>query len=66
MRFVRQTPPEKKDPEERFKDASAQAEQKPEWGEGENGYMRPQNAAEKLRKNMPYKVRYSIFETFPF
>lgn len=55
-RFSRQTPPEKQKPQVKFKDAGAEAEAKPEWGEGNEAYMRPKSAADKLRKNMPYKV----------
>jgi nucleobindin len=56
LRFARQPPPEKQDPKIKFKDAGAEAEAKPEYGEGDDGYMRPKSAADKLRKNMPYKV----------
>jgi len=54
--ITRQTPPEKQPPSVKYKDAPEQAREKPEWGEGEAGYKRPKNAADKLRKNMPYKV----------
>ena len=54
--ITRQTPPEKRPPSVKYKDAPEQAKEKPEWGEGEAGYTRPKNAADKLRKNMPYKV----------
>ena len=54
--ITRQTPPEKQPPSVKYKDAPEQAKKKPEWGEGEAGYKRPKNAADKLRKNMPYKV----------
>jgi nucleobindin len=59
-RFSRQTPPEKQDPKVKFKDAGAEAENKPQWGEGKDAYMRPKSAADKLRKNMPYKVSFSL------
>ncbi|KAG9047300.1 hypothetical protein FS842_000674 [Serendipita sp. 407] len=55
-RFSRQQPPEKQDPKVKYKDVGSEANSKPEWGEGEEGYMRPKNPADKLRKNMPYKV----------
>jgi len=55
-RFARQPPPEKQDPKLKFKDASAEAQAKPEWGEGDDAYLRPKSAADKLRKNLPYKV----------
>lgn len=54
--ITRQTPPEKQPPSVKYKDAPEQAKEKPEWGEGEAGYKRPKNAADKLRKNTPYKV----------
>ena len=54
--ITRQTPPEKQPPSVKYKDAPGQAKEKPEWGEGDAGYTRPKNAADKLRKNMPYKV----------
>ena len=56
-RFARQPPPEKQDPKIKFKDAGTEAENKPVWGEGEEAYMQPKSAADKLRKNVPYKVR---------
>lgn len=58
--ITRETPPEKQPPSVKYKDAPEQAKEKPEWGEGDAGYKRPQNAADKLRKNMPYKVRYQL------
>jgi hypothetical protein len=54
--ITRETPPEKQPPSVKYKDAPEQAKEKPEWGEGEAGYQRPKSAADKLRKNMPYKV----------
>ncbi len=54
--ITRQTPPEKQPPSVKYKGVPEQAKEKPEWGEGEAGYKRPKNAADKLRKNMPYKV----------
>ena len=54
--ITRLTPPEKQPPSVKYKGAPEQAKEKPEWGEGEAGYKRPKNAADKLRKNMPYKV----------
>ncbi|KAG8799663.1 hypothetical protein FRC17_007071 [Serendipita sp. 399] len=57
-RFSRQNPPEKQDPKVKYKDAGAEANAKPEWGEGDEGYMRPKSAADKLRKNMPYKYKF--------
>ena len=52
--ITRQTPPEKQPPSVKYK--GEQAKERPEWGEGEAGYKRPKDAADKLRKNMPYKV----------
>ncbi|CAG7853967.1 SubName: Full=Related to SSP120-secretory protein {ECO:0000313/EMBL:CCA67170.1} [Serendipita indica DSM 11827] len=57
-RFARQQPPERQDPKIKFKDAGAEAENKPEWGEGDEAYMRPKTPAEKLRKNVPYKYKF--------
>ena len=54
--ITRQTPPERQPPSVKYKGVPEQAKEKPEWGEGEAGYKRPKNAADKLRKNMPYKV----------
>jgi hypothetical protein len=54
--ITRQAPPEKQPPSVKYKDAPEQARERPDWGEGEAGYKRPKNAADKLRKNMPYKV----------
>ncbi|KIY52674.1 hypothetical protein FISHEDRAFT_34648 [Fistulina hepatica ATCC 64428] len=54
----RVTPPEKLEPEERFKDAEAQASSKSEWGTGEEGFKTPKNPSDRLRKNLPYKYKF--------
>ncbi|GLB43529.1 putative EF hand [Lyophyllum shimeji] len=56
-KITRTAPPEKQDPVIRFKEASEQAKSKGGWGEGDSGYMRPREPADRLRKNMPYKNR---------
>ncbi|KIM32252.1 hypothetical protein M408DRAFT_326881 [Serendipita vermifera MAFF 305830] len=58
LRFARQPPPEKQDPRIKFRDAGEEAVAKPEYGEGESGYMRPKSATDKLRKNVPYKYKF--------
>lgn len=55
---TRQVPPEKQDPSVRFKEAKSAAESKGEWGQGDGGYRAPKEASDKMRKNLPYKVRY--------
>lgn len=55
-RFSRQPPPEKQDPVVKFKDVGAEAAAKSDWGEGDDAYMRPKSPADRLRKNLPYKV----------
>ncbi len=53
---TRVTPPEKQDPEIKYKGAKTEAERKGEWGTGSEGYKPPTDAGDKLRKNLPYKV----------
>jgi hypothetical protein len=52
-KITRETPPEQRDPSERFKDAKRTAE---EWGTGEKGFLPPKAPADRMRKNVPYKV----------
>ena len=47
--IVRILPPEKMDPETRFKDAKSKGALKGEWGSGEAGYKAPIDASDKLR-----------------
>jgi hypothetical protein len=47
--IVRIIPPEKRDPETRFKDAQSEGALKGEWGSGEAGYKAPIDASDKLR-----------------
>lgn len=53
---VRETPPERQPPEIKYGRAAAEGRAKSEWGQGEDGYKRPKTAADKMRKNLPYKV----------
>ena len=53
----RETPPEKQPPEVRYGSAAAEGRKKADWGEGEDGYKRPKTPADKMRRNLPYKVR---------
>lgn len=53
---LRETPPEKQPPEIKFGKAAAEGRTKSEWGQGSDGYKRPKTAADKMRKNLPYKV----------
>ncbi|KAG6851406.1 hypothetical protein H0H93_005804 [Arthromyces matolae] len=52
-KVTRVPPPEKQDPIERFKKASADAKSKGDWGEA--GYRAPSDPSDKLRRNLPYK-----------
>lgn len=54
----RQTPPEKKDPAERFQDAKKESSKHGEWGTGDGGYNRPATPGERMRKNVPYKYKF--------
>ena len=51
-------PPEKQDPAVRFANAKGEADRLGEWGAGDEGYKPPVNPSEKMRKNLPYKVRF--------
>lgn len=55
---TRVTPPEKQDPEVKYKDAKTEGDRKGEWGTGSGGYKPPTDAGDKLRKNLPYKVSW--------
>jgi nucleobindin len=44
------------DPIAAFRNAKKQSQAQEEWGEGSAGYKAPKTPAEKLRKNVPYKV----------
>lgn len=52
----REPPPENRPPEVKYGQAAAEGRRKDEWGQGEEGYKRPKTAADKMRKNLPYKV----------
>lgn len=53
----RAAPPEEQDPAVRFANARQEAANHGEWGQGESGYKSPKSPGEKMRKNVPYKVR---------
>ena len=57
-KFERQTPPEQQDPAVRFRQAKADSESHGEWGTGDTGYKSPNTPAERMRKNVPYKVMW--------
>lgn len=48
-KIVRQDPPEKQNPTERFKTARGESQEKPEWGEGDEGFKRPKTPADRMR-----------------
>ncbi|KAH9486439.1 putative calcium-binding protein [Psilocybe cubensis] len=52
---TRVTPPEKQDPEVKYKNAGSEGVRKGEWGTGDQGYKPPTDPSDKLRKNLPYK-----------
>ncbi|GJJ13161.1 hypothetical protein Clacol_007412 [Clathrus columnatus] len=54
----RETPPEKLPPEVKFQKAALEGRNKDEWGQGTEGYSRPRTAADKMRKNLPYKYKF--------
>ena len=53
----RPVPPENQEPSVRFASAKQEAANHGEWGQGESGYRSPGSPSEKMRKNVPYKVR---------
>lgn len=55
-KVTRVTPPEKQDPEIRYGGAKEESKGRPEWGSGDEGFKAPKTPAERLRKNVPYKV----------
>ena len=65
-KFERQTPPERQDPAVRFRRAKAESESHGEWGTGDDGYKSPNSAAERMRKNVPYKVMWLFVRGKPF
>lgn len=57
---IRVPPPEKQDPAVRYAGEKPHDE---EWGAGERGYKPPRDASDRMRRNVPYKVRfYSPYE----
>ena len=55
-KVTRVAPPEKQDPEVRHGDAKEESRNRAEWGAGDEGFKTPKTPAERLRKNVPYKV----------
>lgn len=47
-------PPEKQDPAVKYADKKPDRN---EWGTGDGGYKSPKDASERMRKNLPYKVK---------
>jgi len=62
-KVTRVTPPEKQDPEVKYGDAKE--ETKAEWGAGDEGFKIPKTPAERLRKNVPYKVKCPLSYSTP-
>ncbi|KIM88785.1 hypothetical protein PILCRDRAFT_238903 [Piloderma croceum F 1598] len=58
---VPQEPPAP-DPAVKFKDAGKAGASKEEWGAGDAGYKSPSSPSDKMRKNLPYKVKSSVLE----
>ncbi|KAJ3995484.1 precursor to secretory protein Ssp120 [Lentinula boryana] len=56
-KVTRVVPPEKQDPAVKFRDAKAQADAKGAWGAGDDGYLPPVDAGDKMRRNLPYKSK---------
>jgi hypothetical protein len=59
-KVTRVTPPEKQEPEIRYGGAKEESKNKAEWGSGDEGFKTPKTPAERLRKNVPYKVNYPL------
>lgn len=59
-KVTRVTPPEKQDPEVRYGDAKEESKNRAEWGAGDEGFKTPKTPAERLRKNVPYKVNFLL------
>lgn len=47
---------EQNDPVVKFRNAKKDSQAQGEWGQGQGGYKAPISPAEKMRKNVPYKV----------
>lgn len=60
-KVTRVTPPEKQDPAVRYKDAASEKDKTSEWGVGDEGYKPPSSPSDKMRKNVPYKVRLALY-----
>jgi nucleobindin len=59
-KVTRLTPPEKQEPAVKFKDAGNEAARQAEWGSGDAGYKPPSSPSDKMRKNLPYKVKATL------
>ena len=59
-KVTRVTPPEKQDPEVRYGGAKEESKNRAEWGAGDEGFKTPKTPAERLRKNVPYKVIFLL------
>jgi hypothetical protein len=57
-KVTRVTPPEKANPEVKYKDASSKKSEQAEWGAGDKGYKAPKVPADRMRKNVPYKYKF--------
>ena len=57
-KLTRVPPPEKQEPEVRYGGAKEESKNKAEWGSGDEGFKTPKTPAERLRRNVPYKVNY--------
>lgn len=57
-KITRFTPPEKQEPEAKYVGAKEESRDKEEWGSGHEGFKTPKTPAERLRKNVPYKVNF--------
>jgi hypothetical protein len=55
---TRVTPPEKQEPEVKFKNALTEGARKGDWGTGEAGYKPPTDPSDKMRRNLPYKYKF--------
>ena len=59
-KVTRIAPPEKQDPVVKYGDAKEESKNRAEWGSGDEGFKTPKTPAERLRRNVPYKVNCLI------
>jgi len=57
-KIQRQTPPEKQEPQVKYRNAKEESNRHAEWGTGEEGYKIPTTPGERMRKNVPYKYKF--------